>query len=226
MYYEGLDNILPKLVKALPDVFTIADATSGMQGQGPLASGEPAFLNLILAGRNAAALDSIFCGINMIKIPPHVKAEGNGIDTKKIEVVGNEIDALKNPIKPANPEETPHSDIKVADYEACPACLNLMYNLTSKMIGLRGSELYVLIGSQFDGKVLEGRGRIVAIGDCAIKKMEELKISTAAKIPENLDMVEQIVLMKKLLTTEGTPKITSVDKVKSKITKLLSRAVR
>ncbi|MEK6946804.1 MAG: DUF362 domain-containing protein [Nanoarchaeota archaeon] len=226
MYYKGLGNILPKLVKALPDVFTIADATNGMQGLGPLASGEPAFLNLIFAGRNAAALDSIFCEISMIKIPPYVKAAGSGINPKKIEVVGNEIDALKNPIKPANPEETPHSDIKVVDYGACPACLNLMYNLTSKMIGLRGSELYVLIGSQFDGKVLEGGERIVAIGDCAIKKMEELKINTIAKIPENLDMVEQIVLMKKLLTTEGTPKITSVDKVKSKMTKLLSRAVR
>jgi len=84
----------------------------------------------------------------------------------------------------------------------------------------------VLIGSRFDESVLDGRERIVAIGDCAIKKIAELKISTIAKIPENLDSVEQIVLMKKLLTTEGIPKITGIDKVKSKMTKLLSRVAR
>jgi len=225
MYYKGIDTTLPKLADLLHDVFTIADATNGMQGQGPLALGEPAFLNLILASKNAAALDSIFCDIRMMDIPVHVKAASKEIDVKSIEVVGSEVDALKYPIKTANPKETPHPDIKAISSKSCPACLNLMYNLTSRLVGLRGDEIYVLTGSQFDKSALEGKQRIVAVGDCAIKRMEELKIDKIAKISENLDEVEQLVLLKKLLTREGTPKITPVDKVKSKMMKLISKVV-
>ena len=54
--------------------------------------------------------------------------------------------------------------------------------------------------------------------------MEEMKIE-CTKIPEDLDGVEQLILMKKLLTTEGIPKITPVDKVKSKMSKLLSKVI-
>jgi len=111
MYFEDIEKTLPKLVKAIPDVFTIADATSGMQAQGPLALGEPAFLNLILAGRNAAAIDAAFCEIAMLE----AASSFTKVDLKKIEIVGNELDALKYPIKPANAHETAHPDIKVID---------------------------------------------------------------------------------------------------------------
>ncbi|MEK6828345.1 MAG: DUF362 domain-containing protein, partial [Nanoarchaeota archaeon] len=47
MYFDNIEITLQKLAKVIPDVFTIADATNGMQGQGPLALGEPAFLNLV-----------------------------------------------------------------------------------------------------------------------------------------------------------------------------------
>ncbi len=225
MYFEGIDKMLPKLVKAIPDVFTLADATNGMQGQGPLTLGEPAFLNLVLASRNAAALDSVFCGAVMLPIPPHVTSSTKNFDTKDIEVVGNEIDALKYPIKAPVPNETPHPDIKVIDGKACPACLNTMYNLTSKLIGLRGEQITLVIGSMLTDDMLEGKERLVAMGDCAIKKFEELGIKPIAKIDENIDEIEQLALLKKLLTTEGSPKITPVDRVKSKMKKLLSKVI-
>jgi len=50
-------------------------------------------------------------------------------------------------------------------------------------------------------------------------------LNNIESISENIDVVEQIVLLKKLLTTEGMPKITPVDKVKSKMKKLLSKVV-
>ena len=63
------------------------------------------------------------------------------------------------------------------------------------------------------------------MGGCAIKKSKDLGIASAAMIEEKTDEVEQLLLLKKLLTTKGTPKITSVDKVKSKMKNLLSKVV-
>jgi len=223
MYFDDIEKTLQKLAKVIPDIFTIADATNGMQGQGPLALGEPAFLNLVFASRNAATLDEIFCEATMLQIPPYVK--GNNFNLKKIEVVGNEIDALKYPIKAAVPNDTPHPDIKVIDGKACPACLNLMYNLTSKLIGLRGEQLSLIIGSMLTKEMLGGKERLVVLGECAIKKLSELKIESIVKIDENVDEIEQLILLKKLLTTEGNPTITPIDKVKSKMKKLLSKVI-
>ena len=226
MYFDDIDKTLPDLIKALPNVFTIADATNGMQGQGPLALGEPAFLNLIFAGKNAAALDAIFCETTMLPIPNYVETSRNKLNLKNIEVVGNELDALKYPVKHPLPDVTPHPDIRVIDGKACPACLNIMYHLTSKLVGLRGEQINLVTGSMLKEDMLNGKDRLVALGDCAIKKLEELKINPDAKIPENIDEIEQLVLLKKLLTTKGMPKITPVDKVKSKMKKLLSKVIR
>ena len=116
-------------------------------------------------------------------------------------------------------------DIKVIDGKACPACLNIMQNLTSKLVGLRGEEINLIIGSIITDDMLKGKERLVALGGCAIKKLQDLRIETIAKIDENIDDVEQLMLLKKLLVTEGTPKITPVDKVKSKMKKLLSKVI-
>ena len=224
MYYDGIDKTLPKLVKAIPDVFTIADATNGMQAQGPLNLGEPAFLNLIFASNNAAALDTAFCEVTMLKVPDYVAVSSKNLNPKNIELVGNEIDALKYPIKVPIPDETPHPDIKVIDGKACPACLNLMYNLTSKLVGLRGEQINLVIGSMLTTDMLKGKERLVALGDCAINKLKELE-NPIVKIDEKIDEVEQIVLLKKLLVTGGELKITPFDKVKSKMQKLISKVI-
>ena len=226
MYFDDIEKTLPRLAKTIPNVLNIADATNGMQAQGPLALGEPAFLNLVFSSKNSSALDTIFCEVTVTKIPSYVINSNKNIDTKNIEIVGSELDAVKYAIKQPIPDETPHPDIKVIDGGACPACLNLMYNLTSKLVGLRGDEIKIVMGSSITKEMLNEKERIVILGDCAIKRMDELKIKCDAKIDEKLDSIEQIVLLKKLLETKGTPKITPVDKVKSKMKKLLSRVTR
>lgn len=205
----------------LKDVINIADATSGMQGQGPLLAGEPAFLNLVYASRNAALLDSAFCQAAMLEIPNYVSKMTKSIG---MEVVGNDIDSLKYPIKTPIRDETPHPDIKVIDGKACPACLNLMNNLTSKLVGLRGDLMHIVMGSALSKEDFE-KERVIVLGDCAIRKAQELNLKPTAIIQEKLDSVEQLVLLKKLLTTKGTPQITPIDKVRSKMKKLLSRVV-
>ena len=222
MYFNNIEATLPKLANVFQNAVTVADATNGMQGQGPLALGEPAFLNLVLASKNAASLDKSFCEIAMLPIPKYVNDATTG---KNNEIVGNEIEALKYPIKQPVHDETAHPDIKVIDGKACPACLNVMYNLTSKLVGLRGQELNLVIGSVLSNDMIEGKERLVALGGCAIKKLQDLRIETIAKIDENIDEIEQLILLKKLLTTEGKPRITPVDKVKSKMKKLLSKVI-
>jgi len=199
IYFDDIEKIIPKLAKAFPNIFTIADATNGMQGQGPLTLGEPAFLNLVLASKNAAALDIIFCEATMLQIPNYVASSIN-FDARNIELVGNELDALKYPIKASSPNDTPHPDIKVIDGRACPACLNVMYNLTSKLVGLRGQQINLVIGPILTEDMLTGKERLVALGDCAIKRLEALRIKHVEKLDEKMDEIEQLVLLKKLLT--------------------------
>ena len=180
------------------------------------------FLSLIFAGKTPAAVDAAFCEVCMLPVPHYVS---DSLSAKKIETVGNEIEALKYPIKQPSLHETPHSDIKVIDGKACPACLNLMYSLTSKLIGIRGNELYIAIGSCLDPNVLKEKQRVVVLGNCAINKFESMGTGFAS-INEETDSVEQLILLKKLLTTEGAPKITNIDKVKTKMQKLLSRVIK
>jgi hypothetical protein len=74
--------------------------------------------------------------------------------------------------------------------------------------------------------MLKGKDRLVLLGGCAEKKTGDMGIKSIAKIDENLAFVEQLALLQKLLTTQGNPKITPIDKVKSKMRKLLSKVIR
>ena len=195
-----------------------------MQGQGPLTLGEPAFLNLVYAGRNPAMLDAVFCEATVLGIPAYIKLNKESI--KNIEVVGNELDALKYPIKKPVADATPHPDIKIIDGKACPACLNAMFITTSRLVGLRGEQINMVMGSVLSEEMLNGMERLVAYGDCAIRRLEEMKIKPMAQISENVDIVEQLVLFKKLLTSKGETSITPIDKVKSKMKKLLSKVIQ
>jgi uncharacterized protein (DUF362 family) len=89
---EEHDELFGNLAKTL-DVFTIADATKGMEGQGPL-NGEPAFLNLVFAGRNPSFIDAVFCEAFMISFPKHFEK-----NTEEIEIVVDELNALKRKLK-------------------------------------------------------------------------------------------------------------------------------
>ncbi len=230
MFFDDIDNTFPNLITLLPYVFTIGDASIGMQLQGPLTSGEPAFLNLILASKSPTNLDIVFCEATMLNKPSYLKL----IDSKNIEVVGNMLDALKYPIKSPVQEQTPHPDIKLIDGKACPACFNAMYKITSSLVGLRGEQIILVTGSVLTNnmlKKLREEERIVIFGDCAIKKirkmidLEELGIVPMAQISENSDIIEQLVFFRKLLTTKGETKITPIDKVRSSIKKLLSGVI-
>ena len=51
----------------------------------------------------------------------------------------------------------------------------------------------------------------------AIERMKELGIPTAADIPEELDSMEKIVLVKRILEDQNKKKISGTDRLKSKL---------
>ncbi len=101
---KALDAIA-HLHKVLPRYITLGDASIGMQGNGPLKYGEPAFLNMLLASKDPVALDKVFQEIGMLrKIPLIDAAERLGIgsgDLREIVTVGDELDACRIELKPA-----------------------------------------------------------------------------------------------------------------------------
>ncbi len=92
--------VLPKL---FPKFITIGDASIGMQGNGPAMHGEPGFYNMIFAARNPVAHDKIIQEVFCLRKLPYVELAGKiGLgesDISKINITGNELDALRKDIK-------------------------------------------------------------------------------------------------------------------------------
>ena len=223
MFKEDIGKTLPKLIKALPEFLTIGDATLGMQGDGPTALGEPAFLNMIFLSKDAIALDSVFCQAFTLPIPDYVKeAVSIGVgqsDIKNIEIVGEDFEAIKYPIKQADKSATAHSKIKLVNGNADPGVFNAALRMSSKLFGVSGHELNLVIGSHVTKEMLDGKQRIVAYGNDAIQRVKELGFKDIAEIPEDIDDIEKIMLLKGILEDENKEKITQVDKLKSKMAK-------
>ena len=223
MFEQDIEKTLPKLLKALPPFLSIGDATIGMQGQGPTSLGEPAFLNMLFASKDPVALDAVFVEMGMLEMPQYLKecctlGLGN-YDSKTIEVVGDELEAIKFALKPAKKNESAHPKIKLIDGKADPCIFNSAIKATAKLLGLSGQEINLAIGSQLTKDMIADKNRLVAYGNDAIKKIKEIGINPLAEIPDGIDDVEKIVLLKSILENPEKGGITFADKIKSKIFK-------
>ncbi|MBI2134951.1 DUF362 domain-containing protein [Candidatus Woesearchaeota archaeon] len=221
MYSNDIEKTLPKLIKALPEFLTIGDGTIGMHAQGPTSLGDPAFLNMLLISNDAVALDAVFAEIGMLPKPEYVKeadsiGAGEGI-VKNIEVVGEDLEAVKLNLKPASKEATGHPRIKLIDGKSSPAIFNEALGVSSKLIGLSGYQMHLAIGKFIEKGMTAEKERIVAYGKDAIEKMRELGVKTAAEIPEDMESMEKIVLIKSILEDQKKETINAADRIKSKI---------
>lgn len=92
-----LHEVLPK------NQIIIGDCTIGLQGNGPLMYGEPAFLNRILASNDPVSIDKVYQEMCLLRNSPHVEKCGEeGIgenDLMHITIVGDELDACRLEIK-------------------------------------------------------------------------------------------------------------------------------
>jgi uncharacterized protein (DUF362 family) len=221
MFSDDIEKTLPKLIKAVPKFLTVGDATLGMVGQGPTKLGEPAFLNMVLIGKDPVAIDSVFAEIGMSPLPKYLK-EASKIGTGKIfskesEIVGEEVEAIKYPLKPANKEASAHSKIKIIEGKANPYIFSTANKMISKLVGLGGYETNVAIGKFITEDMVGGKERVIAYGNDAINKLKELNVYIAAEILEDANDVEKIVLLKSILEDPNKKRASTKDKIKSKL---------
>ena len=225
-YDKGIGVMMPLLSEAFQGSISIGDASIGLHGQGPGALGEPAFLNMLYASKNPMALDAVFCATSMLPKPAYIaEAMRQGIigaDIKYIEIVGEELEACKMPLKPADPQATAHPYIKVIDGGADPLTYSSAVRLSQKLLGIAGHDVYLAIGKQFDKGQLEGK-RIIALGKNARDALQQLQISVAAYLAEDMDSVEKAMAVKSLLEQEDKAYLSTMDKAKAKIVSLGSK---
>ena len=221
MFEEDVDKTLPKLIKVLPKLLTIGDATIGLQGNGPTLLGEPAFLNMLFLSKDPVALDAVFSEAGLLKTPRYIKVAslldvGNS-NIKKIEIIGDELEAIKCPLKAAEKNATAHTKIKLIDGKANPCTYNTALKTAAKLVGLLGEEVNLVIGSLITREMLQKQNRLVAYGKDSIEQLEKLGVKAIAEIPEDTEDIEKITLLKSILQNPNKENITPVDKLKSKI---------
>ena len=221
MFEKDINKTLPKLIKTLPEFLTIGDATIGLQGNGPTLLGEPAFLNMLFLSKDPVALDAVFAESGILTIPQYVKIASlldvGNCDTKKIEIVGDELEAIKCSLKPAEKNATAHTKIKLIDGNANPYTYNTALKMTAKLVGLLGDEVNLVIGSLITKEMLQKKNRLVAYGKDAIEQLKKLRVKAIAEIPENMDDTEKVMLLKSILQSPNKKEITVADKLKSKV---------
>jgi uncharacterized protein (DUF362 family) len=200
---------------------TIADGTIGMQGTGPFLTGEPSFLNLILASRDPVALDTVFCELGMFDIPAYIKTAskvgvGNS-NLKEIEIVGYELEATKLELKKPSKNLSPNLRVNVIDGRSWSGEYYALYSILNRFGNSQIKKANIVVGGILNKEILP-KERLIAFGDDAIKKLKELGIASMAEIKgDPPDLMESYILLKKLLMKEGEVRINIFDQAKSKI---------
>ena len=161
--------------------------------------------------------------MGMLEMPQYLKECGSlglgNCNEKTIEVVGDELEAIKFALKPAKKNESAHPKIKLIDGKANPYIFNSAIKATAKLVGLSGQEINLAIGSQLTKDMIADKNRLVAYGNGAIEKIKSLGITPIAEITDDIDDLEKIILLKSILENPEKEGITVVDKIKSKIFK-------
>ena len=129
-HYLGLNKAVAELNAVLKPHLIVADGLIAMEGDGPIA-GTPVGLNLLMAGTDAVAVDTVaarIMDIDPTEVLSLCLAQGMGYgvwDEKEIKVIGKSIGEVRRPFKRAcAPLEFDLEKICFLDGEACNACRN------------------------------------------------------------------------------------------------------
>jgi len=129
-HYLGLNKAVAELNAVLRPHLIVVDALIAMEGDGPVA-GTPAGLNVLLAGTDAVAVDTVAARIMDIdpnEVLPLCLAQsmGYGIwDEREIHILGRSIEEVRRPFARAcSPLHLDAEKILFLDGRACDACRN------------------------------------------------------------------------------------------------------
>jgi uncharacterized protein (DUF362 family) len=175
-HFLGLNQAVAELNAVLKPHLIVVDGLIAMEGDGPIA-GTPVGLNLLIAGTDAVAVDTVCARVMEIdpaEVQPLCLAEkmGYGIPGEtQIRVIGRSIADVRRPfLRACAPLQVDFEKIRIVDGQACNSCrdgLRIAINRL-KAAGLSGDklpELEIIIGSQ---ATLSGSPTCIAvpIGNC------------------------------------------------------------
>ncbi|MDH4264243.1 MAG: DUF362 domain-containing protein [Deltaproteobacteria bacterium] len=129
-HYLGLNKAIAELNAVLKPHLIVVDGLVAAEGDGPV-WGTPVGLNLLLAGTDAVAVDTIaarIMGIDPTEVLALCLAQSMGYgvwDEKEIQIRGQSIAEVQRPfIRACAPLQVDLGQIRVVDGEACDACRN------------------------------------------------------------------------------------------------------
>ena len=129
-HYLGLNKAFTELNAVLKPHLNVVDGLIAMEGDGPIA-GTPVGLNVLMAGTDTVAVDTIAARIMEID-PTEVLslclAQGMGLgvwEEKDITVLGRSIEEVRRPfVRACAPLETDAEKVRFLNGKACNACPN------------------------------------------------------------------------------------------------------
>ncbi|MGC8811765.1 MAG: DUF362 domain-containing protein, partial [bacterium] len=142
-HYFGLNKAIAELNAILKPNLHVVDGLIAMEGDGPLA-GTPVGLNLLMAGYDAVAVDTIaarLMGIEPEEVPAltfaHTMGYGVG-DEKEIRIIGTPITAVTQAFRrAAAPLEIKQPNIYFLDGQACDFCRNVLRLALERLASLK-----------------------------------------------------------------------------------------
>ncbi|MBN1788446.1 MAG: DUF362 domain-containing protein [Sedimentisphaerales bacterium] len=174
---RSLDIAIADMSSVIRPHLTIIDGTIGMEGLGPSA-GKPKALNVVLAGVDAFATDSIACelmGFSAVGIP-HLKIgtkRGYGvIDPDKIKVLPENWKDIRSPFDlPPDKLSIEFPGFVILDQQSCSACQSTLLMFLKRY----GKQLRDSVPDDKDIIIAIGKGHkelpkgTLCIGNCTIK---------------------------------------------------------
>lgn len=129
-HYLGLNKAVAELNAVLKPHLIVVDGLIALEGDGPV-SGNPVGLNLLLAGTDAVAVDTVaarIMDIDPAEVLPLCLAQGMGYgvwDEKSIRILGSSVEEVRRPfVRACAPLPAEAEKVRFIDGEACNACRN------------------------------------------------------------------------------------------------------
>lgn len=129
-HYLGLNKAVAELNAVLKPHLIVVDGLIAMEGDGPVA-GTPVGLNILMAGTDAVAVDTIAARVMDID-PSEVlslclaQSMGYGVwNEKEIQILGRSVEEVRRPfVRACAPLQVDAEKVRFLNGEACNACPN------------------------------------------------------------------------------------------------------
>lgn len=203
LHKEGLSRGVAEINALLKTKLVVVDGIIGQEGLGPV-FGDPVEMDLIIAGEDSVAVDTVICHImeidpNQVLCIRYAQEMNLGtMEPGNIEIIGKEINEIKRRFK--TPEEDV-SKIYVPGFQlifnetACTGCRNTMYSVIKDMQtkGLLEhlKDLKVIAGDINDMPQIDKKN-LLLVGACTNKiRKEGIRFAPGCP-PRNYWIIEAI----------------------------------